>query len=123
MQKIIIEGIATFTDKSFHFDSGIPSSEPLLPEAINLNGAMKISKNGCAHFQGSRRVILPPQVDIVAKGEGYHIKRTSRNYIVQVKVPIVESRAITEDTIKNLVPVIMGDITLDRREVLGEAVR
>lgn len=123
MQKISVEGIATITERGFHFDSGVPSDEPLLDAPLKLRGVMNVSTNGCADLTNRGRVILPPVVDKVAEGDGYRIKRTSRNYIIQLKVPIVEPRTTTENTLKNLVPVIMGDITLDRREVLGEAIR
>lgn len=122
MQKVLIEGIASITERGFHFDSGMPSDEPVLNAPINLHGTMRVSRNGCADLTDDGRVFLPPEIHKVAHGDGYHIKRTSRNYIIQLKVPVVEKRTVTEENLKNLVPLIMGDLTLDRREILGEAI-
>lgn len=113
-----IEGIATFSEKGFHFDSGIPSNEPVLEMARKMRGTMVIGINGCADFTSSPRVILPPEVSPVAKSANYNIKRTTRHYIVQIKVPVVETRKTTQDTLNSILPAILGDITLDRKELI-----
>lgn len=118
MQQIKIEGIATITEKGFHFDSGMPSSEPVLDGALKLHGTLRVAENACADFVESGRIYLPPEVHRVCQGEGYHVKRTSRHYIIQLKVPVVESRRASEERILQMVPRVMNGITLDRKEVL-----
>ena len=119
MEQIKIEGIATISEKGFHFDSGMPSNEPVLDEAMKLHGTLKVAENACVDFVDNGRVYLPPEIHRVCEGEGYKVKRTSRHYIIQMKVPVVESRKDSEERINNVVPVIMGDITLDRKELLN----
>jgi len=112
-----IEGIATISKGSFRFDSGLPSDEPAV-EAQTILGKLRISENACADFrQDGRTTNLPPDITSVGDGDGYKIKRTTQNYIIQVKVPVVESRADTEARLRALLPVVMGDITLDRKEM------
>ncbi len=119
MQTIQIEGLATISNHGFHFDSGLPSNEPIVDEARKMHGTMKISTNACADFEASDRVILPPQIHQVSQGEGYNIKRTSRHYLLQIKVPVLESRLDTNLRIKRIIPCALGDITLDRQEVIA----
>lgn len=121
MEKIQIEGIATINEKGFHFDSGLPSNELVLDEALKMHGTLKVSKNACVDFQNSDRIYLPPEIHRVSDGEEYRVKRTSRHYLIQIKVPVVESRKVSEERINNILPVIIGDITFDRRETLSPA--
>ena len=118
MKTVKLEGIATIGKRGFSFDSGMPSDEPVLEYAQKLHGTMNISQNGCAEFVDNGRVYLPPEWHNISQGENYTVKRTTRHYIIQVKVPIVEKRAVTEKKLNTIVPVVMGDITLDRKEVL-----
>ena len=54
----------------------------------------------------------------VCSGMNYKVKRSTRHYIIQVKVPVVEKRAVSEQKIRDIIPVVMGEITLDRKEIL-----
>lgn len=114
-----IEGIGIFTKNGFRFDSGLPSNEPVLDADAKLHGMLKICKNACAEFVDNGRVYLPPEVHHVAQGGNYNVKRTTRHYIISIKVPVVESRQKSEDTVNELIPTVMGEITMDRREVLS----
>lgn len=116
---LTIEGIATFTEKGFRFDSGLPSNEPVLEEAKKLHGTMKVCENGCASFESNNRIYLPPEVHQVGSGEGYTVRRTSRHYIIQCKVPVVETRQQSEERLMCMMPCALGDITLDRVDVLN----
>lgn len=118
MKKLVIEGIATICRGSFTFDSGMPSDEPVT-EAQVLRGRLRIMPNGSAEIISSKRNDnVPPEVTPIASGEGYRVKRTSRHYIIQIKVPKVESRSMTEARITEMVPSVMGEITMDRRELM-----
>lgn len=117
---IKIEGIATISDKGFSFDSGMPSNEPILDEAIKMHGTLKVSENACVNFVNNNRVYLAPELNRVAEGENYKVKRTSRHYIIQIKVPVVETRKMSEERVRNVIPEIMGEITLDRCELIGK---
>ncbi len=118
MDEIRIEGIATISEKGFCFDSGLPSNETVISAAMKLRGTLNIRENACAAFTGNQRIYLPPQVLPVGQGEDYHVKRTSRHYILQVKLPIVERRAQSQQRLERVVAQAMGQITLDRKEVL-----
>lgn len=116
-----IEGLATFTPDGFRFDSGMPSDEPILEQEVNLQGSLRVSRNACVEFKKCTQVFLPPQMDHVARGKDYLVRRSSRHYIIQIKVPVVENRSQSEEKLQRLIPLLMGEITLDRNEVLGSA--
>ncbi|MGN0309193.1 MAG: hypothetical protein ACI4C3_01165 [Bacteroides sp.] len=118
MNIVQIEGYATISEKGFRFDSGLPSNEPVLDEALKLRGTLNVSENACVEFSHSERIYLPPEVHPVCQGEGYRVKRTSRHYILQVKLPIVEKRAESQERLDMIIPHVMNAITLDRKEVL-----
>lgn len=111
-----IEGIATISKGSFRFDSGLPSDEPAV-KAQNLLGRLHISENASVTF--CRKGVcanLPPDIVPVGEGDGYKIKRTTQHYLIQLKVPIGETRAEMEQRILRLLPLLLGDITIDRME-------
>ena len=116
MQKI--EGIATFSKGGFSFESGLPSDEPVFETERKMHGTLRISKNACAEFVDNGRVYLPPEVHSVAQGFNYNVKRTTRHYIISIKVPVVESREQSEEKINDLLPTVIGEITMDRNEVM-----
>lgn len=119
---IQIEGIATISKGMFRFDSGLPSDEPAV-EPQNLLGRLQIAANASADFHQDGRITnLPPDISTVADGDGYKIKRTTQNYIIQLKVPIAESRAETEERLRQMLAEVMGEITLDRRELFDRMV-
>ena len=118
-EQIRIEGIATISKRGFSFDSGIPSNEPILDHEQKLHGQMHIRQNGSAEFVDNGRVYLPPIINEIARGENYLLRRTTRHYILQVKVPVVESRQLTEEKFAAVQAQVMGEITLDRKEVLN----
>ena len=114
-----IEGIATITEKGFHFDSGMPSNEPVLDKPVRMHGTLEVGINASVRFRQNDRIYLPPEVHRIAQGEDYNVRRTSRHYIVQIKVPVIESRETSEYRLTEIVPIVMGEITLDRKEVIN----
>lgn len=115
-----IEGLAIIAeDGGFRFDSGLPSNEPVLEKPMKMRGVLSVSQNACVEFLPNTRVVLPPEMHHVARGLNYNLKRSSRNYILQIKLPIVQSRVVSQETIENITHVAMGDITLDRKELLN----
>ncbi len=117
METVKIEGIATITEKGFSFDSGMPSNEPVLKKALRMHGTLKVKENASAEFLDNGRVYLPPEINYIAEGVDYKLKRTTRHYIIQMKVPVVESRSESQERIDGMVAEVMGEITLDRREL------
>lgn len=119
MDKIQIEGVATIAKGSFRFESGQPSDEPVV-DAQLLKGRLAIKADGSAVFRRDGRCTnIPPDINTVVDSEDYKVKRTTRHYIVQIKLPIVESRAMTEERLQALLPEILGEITLDRKDMYG----
>ena len=118
MNTVHIEGFTTISDKGFSFDSGLPSDEPMLESALKLRGTLRVSENACVSFSECRRIYLPPEIHPVCQGEDYRVKRTSRHYILQVKLPIVQTRALSQERLDEIIPCVINEITLDRKEVL-----
>lgn len=117
---IQLSGISNIdSNGQFHFESYCSSDSRILARPIRKRGTMTIGSDLSADFvPDANRIYLPPLVDVIARGEDYHIKRTTRNYIIQVKVPILESRRETEKKLRGMLPEIVGEITLDRNEIL-----
>lgn len=114
-----IEGIATFTKGGFKFDSGLPADEPLLKKQAKLHGTLIIEQNGSTAFRDNGRVYLPPRVNKIGEGDGYKVRRTSQNYIVSIKIPIVEKQIATEQKITEMIPLIIEKINNDRKELIN----
>lgn len=113
-----VEGIATIAPGNFKFDSGFPADEEITIEQT-LRGKLNIGINGSAEFTPDNRCNnQPPIINKVAEGDGYSVRRTSRNYIIQVKLPILKSRADSEAKLDYIRREIMPAITLDRKELL-----
>lgn len=115
MNRIQIPGFSTINSNGqFHFESGYPSGSHIMAP-VRQRGVLDIRSNACADFiPDPPRVYLPPFVASIAQGDGYHIKRTSRNYIIQVKVPVCESRRETTKRLKGIMAEVVGEITMDR---------
>jgi len=120
MNNIQIPGFATYNSNGqFHFESGYPSKSSIV-KASRQRGTLFTHPNACIDFvPDSQRIYLPPVVKAVCCYDDYNIRRTSRNYVVQFKVPIVETRKATEKKIKALIPQVIGDIIIDRKEIIG----
>lgn len=98
MQQKTIEGIAIISeDGSFIFDSGLPSAEKVLEFDTKAHrGVMKVDRNAYAAFSpDAKQKFIPPQFDEVLRDKNLIVKRTNRNFIVQMKFPIVESADAT----------------------------
>lgn len=112
-----IEGLGTFTQNGFSFDSGLPSDEPLV-DGMKLRGTLKVESNGNVEFINKTRNIKGPDVAKVAETQDYKIRRTSLNYVISIKVPVIEKRKASEKRLKEIVPAIVNDIQTNRKEIL-----
>ena len=94
-----IEGIGIFSeDGRFSFSAGLSAVEnvlgTILPSAHK--GVMTTKKHGEAMFMPEPpRAIMAPQVDEVLRDNNLVVKRTSRNFIVTMKFPIIEGEKTT----------------------------
>ena len=97
MQQKKLEGIATICeDGGFSFDSGLPASEPVLEfEVKPHHGLMMVAKNGSATFDPENKVCTPPVMDEVLRDKNLIVRRTTRNFVVQMKFPIIEAADAT----------------------------
>lgn len=112
-----IEGLGTFTQSGFNFDSGLPVDEPVVNEK-KLKGTLKIEPNGNVEFINKTRTIKAPDVAKVAETQDYKIRRTSLNYVISLRVPVVEKRVATSKKLKEVIPLIINDISKNRKEIL-----
>lgn len=112
-----IEGLATFSNNGFSFDSGLPSDEPVVSEQ-KLKGTLNIASNGNVEFINKTRNFKGPDVSKVAETQDYKIRRTSLNYVISLRVPVVEKRVATSKKLKEVIPLIINDISKNRKEIL-----
>lgn len=112
-----IKGNALIAENKFKF---IPTEEVFYTEPQNLRGNLIINEDASAEFKmDGRCAAVPPTMVPITAGNGCKVKRSSRNYIIQIKVPIFESRAETQERLEEMIPRIVGDITVDRKELFG----
>ena len=94
-----IEGIGIFSeDGRFAFSAGLAAVENALGNILPsvCKGVMTTKKHGEASFVPEPpRAIMAPQVDEVLRDNNLVVKRTSRNFIVTMKFPIIEGEKTT----------------------------
>jgi len=100
MKEKKIEGIGIFSENGFTFDSGMPTDEPVIDFGVGRHhGTLKVEQNACATFaEDPLRVIMPPTIDEVLRDHNLTVKRTTRNFIVTMKFPIIEATDTTAQT-------------------------
>jgi len=106
-------------DGSFVFDSGLPAAEPVLEEGIgSKRGTLTVEQNASAAFVPEPpRAITPPSIDEVLRDNNLTVKRTSRNFIVTMKFPIIEDSGVTVETHKTMWNKTRKAITAAREEI------
>lgn len=122
MKQYSIEGIATIQMNRFHFESGLPAEESVV-EPRDLRGRLLVHENADVEFrENPKGIVLPPCLLPIGEGEGWKLKRSTQNYIIQLKVPIGESRSDSQRRIDRMLPEALGEMTLDREELYEEMV-
>jgi len=119
MQKRI-EGVAVFGKDGFEFfDSGLPEVEPVLEEGVgHRRGTITVEQNASVVFvPDPARTIIPPSFDDVLRDNNLIVKRTSRNFIVTMKFPIIEEASVTTDAHKEMWNKTRKAITAAREEI------
>jgi len=116
-----IEGIGIFTeDGHFIFDSGLSAIENVLG-AIKpsvLKGLMTTEQHGVATFVPEPpRAIAPPALDVVLRDSNMTVKRTTRNFIVTMKFPVIEGATATTKSHKEMWRKAAKAISANREEI------
>jgi len=120
MQTTKIEGVATFMEGGhFNFDSGLPLIEPVLESGIgSRRGTLTVNQNAVVNFIADIPLpITPPSVDEVLRDKNLTVKRTSRNFIVTMKFPIIEDSDTTVEAHKAMWNKTRKAINASREEI------
>lgn len=83
---------------------GLPSVENVLGfDGGVFRGTMKVEQNADISFvpDSHRRIVPPSQADVM-KEQNLMVKRTTRNFIVTMKFPIIESAGATTQSHKEM---------------------
>ena len=116
MSKIVVEGKMTYEGMSHSFESN--GNVELLEQEHSVRGVSHVDKMGNMAFEPDNpRVPTPPLMLLVASGKNYRVRRSSQNYIVSLKLPIVQSRTESEKLHREAWADAMGEITLDRKAI------
>jgi len=100
-----VESLVTFEEcGKVKICSGMPQIENVLGfEPGSFRGTMYVEQNADATFvPDAPRAITPPSMDDVLKDQNLIVKRTSRNFIVTMKFPIIESAETTTQSQKEM---------------------
>jgi len=113
MQKI--SGTATINNGRFSFKSVLPSDQLVtMPQA--LRGRLLIHPNADAEFlQHQSSTTLPPDITPVSIGPNYRIKRSTQNYLVQLKLPVGSSHSFNELLLSLIMDKVLYDIDKDQQ--------
>ena len=97
MKKQDLDCRVSFTEKGIVINSGLPEAEPVLDFGVGKHhGTIEVHQNGCADVTyGPSPVVVPPRIDEVLRDNNLTVKRTSRNFIVTMKFPIIENATET----------------------------
>ena len=122
MSKIVVEGKMTYEGLSHSFEAKNGNVE-LLEQEQSVRGVSHVDKMGNMVFEpDSTRMPTPPLMLLVATGKNYRVRRSSQNYIVSLKLPIVQSREESENLHRVAWAEAMGEITLDRKVIADSMV-
>lgn len=104
MKKQELDCRVSFTENGIVINSGLPEAEPVLDFAVGKHhGTIDVRKNGCADVTyGPAPVVVPPRIDEVLRDNNLTVKRTSRNFIVTMKFPIIENPTETTASHKEM---------------------
>ncbi|MBR6898989.1 MAG: hypothetical protein IKN29_01695, partial [Bacteroidales bacterium] len=103
---------------SHSFEAKENGGVELLEQEQSVRGVSHVDKMGNMTFEPDNpRVPTPPMMLLVASGKNYRVRRSSQNYIVSLKLPIVQSRAESEELHQAAWAEAMGEITLDRKVI------
>lgn len=118
MSKIVVEGKMTYEGMSHSFEAKENGNVELLEQEHSVRGVSHVDKMGNMVFEPDNpRVPTPPLMLLVATGKNYRVRRSSQNYIVSLKLPIMQSRAESEKMHCEAWADAMGEITLDRKAI------
>jgi len=83
---------------------GMPSIENVLGfDGGIFRGTMKVEQNADIEFVPDKpRHVVPPSLADVIKDGNVMVKRTTRNFIVTMKFPIIESATVTAQSHKEM---------------------
>ena len=118
-----IEGVGViYDDGRFEFDSGLPLLEPVLEFEVKPHrGVMSVVKNGCAAFEPlGKPVALPPVMDLVLRDKNLIVRRTSRNFVVQMKFPIIEAGEVTNKAHSGMWKRVCSALRAEREKIKEE---
>jgi len=118
----VINGQLTIVESGFMFDSGKPENESVIDFAVGCHKSkVEIEKNGCIVVEFyPRGVVVPPVMDNVLKENNLCVKRTSRNFIVTMKFPIIESKETTVESHKEMWKKATKAIVETREQIKNE---
>lgn len=99
--------------------SGLPMNEPVIMWPLEKRrGVMSPMVNGDLSFVADVPCgVLPPQVDTVYREGNVTVKRSSRNYIVTMKVPVIEAAEVTKKRFAKMMKEVSGAIRENRESI------
>ncbi len=92
MKKQDLDCRVSFTEKGIVINSGLPEAEPVLDFGLGKHrSTVDVRKNGSAEVvYDDTPTAVPPRIDEILRNNNLTVKRTSRNFIVTMKFPIIE---------------------------------
>jgi len=109
----------TFTDDTIIINSGLPESEPVIEQNVGCHSAkIDLRQNASATIVlNPQRNIVPPFQEDVLRDYNLTVKRTTRNFIVTMKFPIIEDSDATAQAHKDMWKKSQKAITSAREEI------
>ena len=97
MKKTELDCRVSFTENGIVINSGLPEAEPVLDFGLGKHrSTVDVRQNGSAEVvYDDTPTAVPPRIDEVLRDNNLTVKRTSRNFIVTMKFPIIENATET----------------------------
>lgn len=97
MKKQDLDCRVSFTEKGIVINSGLPEAEPVLDFGLGKHrSTVDVRQNGSAEVvYDDTPTAVPPRIDEILRDNNLTVKRTSRNFIVTMKFPIIENATET----------------------------
>lgn len=97
MKTTQLDGIATIVENGvFNFDPAKTATEQIFDKTKKLRGTIIINDDGSVSFKPDRTAVnVAPQMDFILREGMLRVQRTTQNYIVTMKFPIVETQKET----------------------------
>ena len=111
-EHVYVLGTAEIAPEKFQFESVTPSVAKT--PAQTMKGKLEIHENGNVDFTPKGELPVQLETTPVAHGEDWKLRKNGKNYLLQVKIPLMEPDAWTLARLREMTKDVMWMISEHR---------